>query len=82
MATNERFWNELRAQEGRAADAHDARANPYYSAYAWWWTDENGKEYGPYESQSEALQTLLQALKERDKWQHQRDGSKGKSTPR
>ena len=69
MATNSHFWNELQKQEARAADAHDerAKANPYYSAYAWWFED-GGREYGPYETQSEALKALLTHAVEREKW--------------
>jgi hypothetical protein len=52
------------------------RANPYYSEYTWWFEDENGKEYGPYETQSEALQALLQAIKDREIWQRQKEKSK------
>ena len=79
MATNSHFWNELQKQEARAADAHDerAKANPYYSEYTWWFEDA-GREYGPYESQSEALKALLTHTVEREKWLRQKDASKQK----
>ena len=69
MATNSHFWNELQKQEARAVDAHDerAQANPYYSAYAWWFEDA-GKEYGPFESQRDALKALLTHAIARETW--------------
>ena len=82
MSSNKVFWEALRKHEAQVADAHDARANPYYSAYAWWWDDENGKEYGPYENDHEALQALLQVIKDRDKWQRPKEKSKDRSTAR
>ena len=79
MATNSHFWNELQKQEARAADAHDerAKANPYYSEYTWWFEDA-GREYGPYESQSEALKALLTHTVEREKWLRRKEKSKPK----
>ena len=80
MATNSHFWNELQKQEARAADAHDerAKANPYYSAYAWWFED-GGREYGPYETQSEALKALLTHAVERETWLRRKEVRHGKS---
>ena len=53
-------------------------ANPYYSAYAWWFEDA-GREHGPYESQSEALKALLEQAVKRETWlQRQKEKSKQK----
>ena len=52
-------------------------ANPYYSAYTWWFEDA-GREYGPYESQSEALKALLTHTVEREKWLRRKVASKQK----
>ena len=79
MATNSHFWKGLQKQEVRAADAHDehAKANPYYSAYAWWFEDA-GQEHGPYESQSKALKALLTHAVEREAWLRRKEKSKQK----
>ena len=37
-------------------------ANPYYSAYAWWWDDEMGHAWGPYETQTGALRALMEHI--------------------
>ena len=67
MASNRQWWHELRQREARIADLHDehALANPYYSAFAWWWDDTMGHEYGPYATQSEALHSLLKFMQPR-----------------
>ena len=65
MTSNKQWWHELRQREARIADLHDERsslANPYYSAFAWWWDDSMGHEYGPYATQSEALFNLLKFM--------------------
>ena len=53
------------------------KANPYYSAYAWWFEDA-GKEYGPFESQREALKALLTHAIARETWLRQKEKSKQK----
>ena len=67
MTSNKQWWHELRQREARIADLHDelACANPYYSAFAWWWDDTMGHEYGPYATQSEALYYLLKFMQSR-----------------
>ena len=64
MSSSKVFWDALRKNEAQAADAHDERslANPYYSGYAWWWSDAMGHEYGPYENQRAALHALLKHM--------------------
>jgi hypothetical protein len=52
-------------------------ANPYYSAYAWWFEDA-GKEYGPFESQRDALKALLTHAVARETWLRRKKKSKQK----
>lgn len=50
------------------------QANPYYSAYAWWWLDEWGHEHGPCETQQTALRELLEHMQpKRTPWQLLKD---------
>jgi len=67
MTSNKQWWHEQRQREARIADLHDEHAlpNPYYSAFAWWWDDTMGHEYGPYATQSEALHSLLKFMQPR-----------------
>ena len=67
MTSNKQWWHEQRQREVRIADLHDERslANPYYSAFAWWWDDTMGHEYGPYATQNEALHSLLKFMQPR-----------------
>ena len=52
--------------------------NPYYSAFTWWFEDA-GREFGPYETQSEALKALLEQAVKRETWlQRQKEKSKQK----
>ena len=63
MSSSKVFWDALRKHEAQAADAHErASANPYYSAFAWWWKDAQKREHGPYETQRAALRALLKHL--------------------
>jgi hypothetical protein len=70
MSSSKVFWDALRKHEAQAADAHDERAlaNPYYSAFAWWWKDETGYEHGPYETQRAALRDLLYYMSPKKSW--------------
>jgi len=43
-------------------------ANPYYSAYAWWFDDEWGHEHGPYETQMAATRALFQHMAPKQTW--------------
>ena len=83
MTSNKHWWHELRQREARTADLHDERslANPYYSAFAWWWDDTMGHEYGPYATQSEALHSLLKFMQPRKDtlWQVLKRLLRGKS---
>ena len=83
MTSNKQWWHELRQREARIADLHDERslANPYYSAFAWWWDDPMGHEYGPYATQNEALFNLLKFMqpKKDTLWQVLKRLLRGKS---
>jgi hypothetical protein len=73
MSSSKMFWDALRKHEAQAADAHDAHyertcANPYYSAYAWWFDDAMGHMHGPYETQRAATHALLQYMVPRKPW--------------
>lgn len=76
MSSSKVFWDALRKHEAQAADAHDERAsandrasaNPFYSAYAWWFFDEAYDMHGPFETQRAATHALLIHMVPRKGW--------------
>ena len=76
MTTNKNWWDDLIKQEAHKAErtrqrvqrVQSSHANPYFSAYAWWWDDEMDTAHGPFETQRAATFALFQHMSPRKSW--------------